>query len=153
MQQFIDFPSDEILHALNKLMPESQAVWGTMTAQHMVEHLLLVVELSKGKFDIAIITPPEKVEKIKRIMLYSDAPLKRDFAAPFLPDGLQTLNFESLEASKNALLKEIENYLRFWQMNPNAIFNHPVFGQLTADDWNLFHKKHFTHHFTQFGLL
>ncbi len=153
MKEFVDFPPNTINRYIENLKQGSTALWGTMTAQHMLEHLLLVLELSRGKFAVSIVTPPEKVEKVKRIMLLSDAPLKRDFNAPFLPPGLQPLIFGSFDEAKMGLLLEVDAYLHFWENNPDAKFSHPIFGELALSEWHLFHRKHFTHHFTQFGLM
>ncbi|MDP1725730.1 MAG: hypothetical protein Q8M15_03030 [Bacteroidota bacterium] len=153
MKDFIIFPPNTINQYLEKLNQDTVALWGTMSAQHMLEHLLLVLEISRGKFEVSIITPIEKVEKVKRIFLLGDSPLKKDFNAPFLPEGLQPLLFGSIEEAKKGLLLEVETYLHFWQNNPQSKFSHPVFGVLSANEWHLFHRKHFTHHFNQFGLL
>lgn len=153
MKEFVNFPPNTLNQYIENLKQDSIAVWGTMSAQHMLEHLLLILELSRGKFVVSIITPPEKIEKIKRIMLLSEAPFKRDFIAPFLPEGLQPLLFGTIEHAKKALLAEADAYIQYWEHNPYSRFSHPIFGELSANEWHLFHRKHFTHHFTQFGLL
>lgn len=153
MADFITFPGPIVFEKVEQLKEDTPALWGTMTAQHMLEHLLLPLEFSRGLFDVPLVSPIEKVEKIKRIMLLSDAPLKRDFPAPFLSPGLQPLKFGSLAESKLALYKEIEAFLNFWKENPSSIFTHPIFGPLNEKEWYVFHSKHFTHHLSQFGLV
>lgn len=153
MKQFVVFPPNTVNQYIENLKQDSIALWGTMSAQHMLEHLLLILELSRGKFAVSIVTPPEKIEKVKRIMLLSEAPLKRDFIAPFLPEGLQPLLFGTFAEAKKALLAEVDVYLQFWEHNPHSRFSHPIFGELSVNEWHLFHRKHFSHHFTQFGLL
>ncbi|MBC7384362.1 MAG: hypothetical protein H7296_15455 [Bacteroidia bacterium] len=153
MTDFIKFPSDTLEDYLIMLDVKTPASWGSMTAQHMIEHLMLLMELSRGEFSVSLVTPPEKVEKVKRIILVSDAPFKKDFVAPFLPAGLQPLNYFSLKEAKDKLLKEVDVYLTYWQNNPESTFVHPIFGELSVAEWHLFHSKHFTHHFTQFNLL
>jgi|LauGreDrversion4_1035100.scaffolds.fasta_scaffold01475_2 oxepin-CoA hydrolase/3-oxo-5,6-dehydrosuberyl-CoA semialdehyde dehydrogenase len=153
MANFIQFPGPTVVELLSKLQSETPAQWGIMTAQHMLEHLMLPLAFSRGEFKVPLVTPIEKVEKVKRIMLLSDAPLKRDFAAPFLGDGLQALKHANFEEAKLALMAEIELYINFWEQENEASFTHPIFGNLNKEEWYLFHRKHFTHHFTQFGLL
>jgi hypothetical protein len=153
MDKFLAFPSSEIAILIDKLNPETPGLWGTMTAQHMLEHLLLPLEFSRGLFSVPLVTPADKVEKVKRIMLMSEAPLKRDFAAPFLGPGLQPLKFETFTKAQEALKKEVEVYIEFWEANPDANFTHPIFGPLNKEEWYLFQRKHFTHHFSQFGLV
>jgi hypothetical protein len=153
MADFIIFPGEAVYKILSNLKPETPAQWGIMTAQHMIEHLLLPLEFSRGKFEVPLVTPIDKVEKVKRIMLMGDSPLKRDFAAPFLGSGLQALKYANLEEAKEALVLEITTFLAFWELNNGATFTHPIFGILNKEEWYWFHRKHFTHHFSQFGLV
>ncbi|MFY8020551.1 MAG: DUF1569 domain-containing protein, partial [Bacteroidia bacterium] len=44
------------------------------------------------------------------------------------------------------------SFVDFWEKHPESIFNHPVFGPLNKQEWMKFQSKHFTHHFTQFGI-
>jgi hypothetical protein len=153
MEKFIEFPGPVVFQKIELLQEGLPALWGTMTAWHMMEHLMLPLQFSRGEFDVPLVTPAEKVEKVKRIMLMSDAPLKRDFAAPFIGEGLQPLKYASFEESKMKLLEEVNRYLLFWEENERAIFVHPIFGPLNKAEWLIFHRKHFTHHLSQFGLL
>lgn len=153
MKQFIEFPGGKVFELIDKLEAGTPANWGLMSAQHMLEHLMLPLQFSRGLFDVPMVTPAEKVLRVKQLMLLSDAPLKRDFPAPFLKPGLQDLKYGSFEEAKQLLLTEIDLFLRFWEANPSAIFVHPIFGELNREEWYIFHRKHFTHHFTQFGLL
>ncbi len=152
MNDFIEFPGPVVFELVSKANENMPAQWGLMTAQHMLEHLILPLQFSRGLFEVPLVTPADKVEKVKRIMLLSDAPLKRDFAAPFLKPGLQELKFGSFEIAKKELIVEIQAFLAFWEANPSSVFVHPIFGELNRDDWYIFHRKHFTHHFTQFAL-
>ena len=153
MAGFIEFPGPIVFKKIELLKEDTLALWGTMTAQHMLEHLLLPLKFSRGVFEVPVVTPLDKLEKTKRIMLLSDAPFKRDFQAPFIGPGLQALKYKSLDESKLALFKEIEAFLFYWKENPNSIFAHPIFGSLNEKEWYLFHSKHFTHHLSQFGLV
>ncbi len=149
---FIYFPDFDLNEYLSKLKIDTQPLWGSMTSQHMLEHMLLPLEIAQGKLVVEVVTPPEKVEKTKLLFLMSEAPLKRGFPAPFLKEGLQDLKYSSLEEAGLALQNEISNFIKFWNENPEAGFNHPVFGLLNKAEWTKFQSKHFTHHFTQFGI-
>ncbi len=148
------FPS-AVNTSLAQLQPDTQPVWGLMTAQHMVEHLLLVVNLSIAKFKtpIEVVTPAEKLPKYKAALM-GDFPLPREFKAPMLPtDSLLPLRFAELETAKEALCKGIDNFFAYYEANPSATNPHPVFGECNFQEWQRFHAKHFTHHFEQFGLI
>ncbi len=153
MVEFIPFPDHAIEAIIENLFENTPAKWGILTAPHMLEHLLLPIAISQGKLIVPLVTPVEKVEKVKRIMLLSDLPFQRNFSAPFLGSGLQPLKFQNFEESKKELMNEISAYIKFWEVNQNALFTHPIFGSLDRNEWHLFHRKHFTHHFIQFNLL
>lgn len=152
MQHFLPFPSATIWELLTRLEPNTPAQWGTMTAQHMVEHLLLPLQIGRGVLELGVVTPEAKVERVKQLMLLGEAPLKKGFAAPFLPEGLLPLQFENLTLAIEALKKEVEEFMLFWETYSGHSSSHPVFGPLNKEEWLLFQSKHFTHHFSQFGL-
>jgi len=140
----------ELLKNLNK---DSLPLWGKMTSQHMIEHLILAVQLSNGKLiSNECINPPEKYPLLKRI-LHSSKPLPRNFVNTIIGEGLKQLNHQNLELAKEDLLIEIENFELFFKKNPEAKPMNVTFGPLNYEEWIIFHNKHFTHHLTQFGLI
>jgi oxepin-CoA hydrolase/3-oxo-5,6-dehydrosuberyl-CoA semialdehyde dehydrogenase len=152
MQHFLPFPSATIWELLTRLEPNTPAQWGTMTAQHMVEHLIFPLQIGRGVLQVGVVTPEAKVERVKQLMLLGEAPLKKGFAAPFLPEGLLPLQFENLTLAIEALKKEVEEFMFFFETYSGHSSSHPVFGPLNKEEWLLFQSKHFTHHFSQFGL-
>jgi len=140
----------ELLKSLNK---DSLPLWGKMTSQHMIEHLILAVQLSNGKHIInECINPPEKYPLLKRI-LHSSKPLPKNFVNTIIGEGLKPLIHQNLELAKEDLLIEIENFELFFKKNPEAKPMNITFGPLNYEEWIIFHNKHFTHHLTQFGLI
>ncbi|MFY8020550.1 MAG: hypothetical protein ACOVP1_05105, partial [Bacteroidia bacterium] len=104
---FIQFPEFNLKEYTRLLQVDTAPIWGSMTAQHMLEHMLLPLQIGQGKLKVDVITPPEKIEKTKLLFLMSEAPLKRGFPAPFLKEGLQDLNYSNLEEATDALQNEI----------------------------------------------
>lgn len=152
MEGFLKFPLEEIWQLLATLKPETPAAWGIMSAQNMVEHLILPLRIARGELPISVVTPEDKVERVKNLMLLGTAPLKKGFAAPFLPEGKLPHQFENLELAIAALKNEVEIFISFYETYQGENSSHPVFGPLNKEEWHLFQSKHFTHHFTQFGL-
>lgn len=150
---FLEFPSKKIEELLQALRPETPALWGKMTAHHMVEHLILPLNICRGKLVVDVNTPPEKVDKTRDVLLLGNLPFRRNFISPLIGEGLMELRYNNIDIAKFELLQEIKLVLDYWQNNPNAIHAHPVFGPLNKDQWLVFQGKHFTHHFTQFGLV
>ena len=143
---------NDFLPKLNNLTADTKALWGKMTAQHMVEHLILAVKMSNGKVRLECFNPPEKLPTLKRILL-SSRPLPRNFINPYLGEDLMPLEYKSLEEAKQILAEEIKDYYKYFEDNPDTFLTNVTFGDLNKDEWEVFHQKHFIHHFKQFGLL
>lgn len=143
---------ESIQSRLEKLTEGSERQFGIMTPQHMVEHLILTVKLSYGRIKIPEFEPNEKQLLQKQALIYTEIQFPRGVRAPGLGEELLELRFADLESSKFQLLKSLEEYDTFFKSNPESQTMHPRFGKLTHQEWERFHKKHFEHHFGQFGI-
>ena len=138
---------------LEKLSIDTKPVWGTMTAQHMIEHLVQTLKASNGNSPINdCMNPPEKFPILKKILL-SNRPLPKGFVNTIVGEGLKPLQFENLDSAKNELKKEVNFFFNYFNQHPSEKPNNPTFGPLNYEEWIVFHKKHFMHHYTQFGLI
>ena len=141
------------LPQLKSLTNETKPLWGTMTPQHMVEHLVRAVQSSNGSFAFTeFMTPPEKVPILKRFM-FRTRPFPKNFVNTVIGEGLKPLVYSDLDSGKEELLKEIDDFHKYFKSNPEAKPINATFGPLTYEEWIAFHNKHFTHHLTQFGLI
>jgi hypothetical protein len=142
----------DFLIKLDELKPDQKPLWGKMTAQHMVEHLIWSVQGSNGnlKFDCSF--PPERLPAMKNFLL-SDKPLQKLYTNPLIGPDLVELNNANLEEAKEILKEEISYYHTYFQQNPNSKPIHMIFGELNKEEWDVLHKKHFTLHLSQFGLI
>jgi hypothetical protein len=140
------------LKLLNELDPHQKPLWGKMTPQHMVEHLIIAVQMSNGKLKLECINPPEKNPTLKRFLM-SSRPMPKLFVNPVIGEDLRPLECSSLEESIGKLKKEIDDYVLFFENNSGAKSVNANFGELNKEEWDVFHQKHFTHHLSQFGLL
>ncbi|NMB80247.1 MAG: DUF1569 domain-containing protein [Ignavibacteria bacterium] len=122
-----------------------------MSAQHMVEHLLMTIKVSSGKDKVECFNPPEKIPTLKRFLL-SGRPLPKNFTNPIIGEGLLPLQFDSLKSAIENLAQEIKDYYNFFEINPDALLVNPTFGPLNKYEWEVFHNKHFAHHLEQFGI-
>lgn len=140
---------------LNGLTTNSQPQWGKMSAQAMVEHLEMGLLYSMGQPEAEkCYTPEEHIEKFQD-SLYNFRAMPKEFNAPFMPaDGsVPPLKHKNLEAAKDSLIQNLKNYIIYYKENPQAVHMHYVFGKLNKEMSELMNRKHFTHHFEQFGLL
>lgn len=139
---------------LGQLPADKIPAWGSMTPQHMTEHLRLAVQLSDSRATFPLVTPEEKVERARNRMLSDEWQMPVNFKAAFMPEeGLRPLEFDSLPAAIDALMAEIDYFYDFFEKNPDAKPVHPYFGPLNRQEWEINHHKHFSHHLQQFGLL
>jgi len=123
-----------------------------MTAQHMIEHLLLAVQMSNGKLVLECFNDKAKLPMLKRYLM-SNRTLPQGFVNPYIGERLLPLKFTNLVEARTELEKEVNDYYNFFDENPDAKLTNVTFGELEKDEWEVFHDKHFTHHLKQFGLV
>ena len=145
-------PNSLDLSPLNSLAETASPHWGIMTSQHMVEHLCQAVQLSNGVLENKdCMNPEEKLPVLKRVLM-SARPLPKNFVNTVIGEGLKPLKYKSLIAAIEQLKKELKDFDDYFTKNKDAKPINPTFGPLNKEEWIQFHKKHFTHHFEQFGL-
>jgi oxepin-CoA hydrolase/3-oxo-5,6-dehydrosuberyl-CoA semialdehyde dehydrogenase len=134
------------------LTENTKPKWGLMTAQHLVEHFEFFTNMALGKIPCEIVTPADRVEKFQE-SLWNYFPMPKSFDHPVLKKGeTEELNHANLAEAKKAFFAAYDELELFFENNPNATVPNPVFGNLDAYDWYLLSRKHFAHHFEQFGL-
>jgi len=147
---WVDKP--EILkETLLQITNGSKPAWGRMDAQQMVEHLILVFELSNGLKSSPILTPDKYIEK-SQTFLMSDEPLPKNFVAKFIPENPVSHSNKNFNIAVNELVIALHTYHSYWRGKEEHTLNHPVFGELNKKMWDQVHNKHITHHLLQFGL-
>ncbi len=154
--------NDDKLRAafLDHLMPDvlagltvgTRPLWGNMTAQHMLEHLLWAFQCSTGKLQVQCRTPEAVIERVKRF-LFNNSPTPRNFRNPLLGETPPPLHFPGLAEAREALRDELNSFVKQCRVEPGAVHVHPVFGPLDGDQWHRSHFKHCYHHMLQFGLI
>ena len=66
MKNFFDQQAkDEIITRIDKLTPESKALWGTMNVNQAMRHMNMALEVPTGKID----PTPSQVPKIPKWLL------------------------------------------------------------------------------------
>ena len=136
---------------MDALQPETPALWGRMTAQNMIEHLVEAVEYTNGKRVADLSVPPGKADSQKRLLVHSDFVIPAGVTG-YLPDATRTKRFKDLATSILELNKELDSFECFFEDEAKTA-THFEFGPMNYAEWLIWHGKHFTHHFKQFGLL
>ncbi|MBL4679012.1 MAG: hypothetical protein JKY70_22895 [Mucilaginibacter sp.] len=140
----------QIKDLLAGLKSDTSALWGNMNAQQMVEHLISEVRYTNGvKIPVDTGLPPDFAERKQR-GLNLDYDFPRNIILGTLPEDYEYTN---IEEAKKQLVKEVETFHQHFAANPNMEVLHGGFGMMNYDEWVIWHGKHFTHHFKQFGLI
>lgn len=151
---FAEINRNTIENYLDKLTKDTKPVWGTMTPQHMVEHLEFTFKIASGENqDFEVSTPENILEKVHD-SLYNHKQMPRNFDAPsFLEKDIEKLQHSNLSEAKQKLFESYDKFVAYFHENPESTIKNVVFGHLNKFEWDLFQTKHINHHFEQFGLL
>lgn len=147
---FIEDNLESILHHVNQISADTKPEWGAMTSQKMIEHLTDAVRISSGKIKFECLNEGDRLQR-SRDFLMSDAPMPKGFKAVYVADDAPYRN-EEFELAVDELVEAWVDFEEYYETNPKAKPTHPVFGDLTLSEWKWMHRKHFTHHLTQFGV-
>jgi oxepin-CoA hydrolase/3-oxo-5,6-dehydrosuberyl-CoA semialdehyde dehydrogenase len=151
---FTEIKRSNVDKYLDKLTVNHKANWGTMTPQHMVEHMEQQFRFAsgqKGDFDIA--TPAEHLDKFRET-IFSHRPFPKGHKHPLMSqEKNEDLQHTDLQTAKAKLLEAFDAYEQYFKENPEARTKNVVFGMMDKFEWDLLATKHFNHHFRQFGIL
>lgn len=139
----------EIRSLLSALKPGATPIWGDMKPQQMIEHLIDQVAYTNGHKPPTLDVTVEEAKKSKQKWIYTDAIIPRNIILGTLPE--QYL-YSDLKVAIEQLLKELSDFDDYYH-TPGITAIHGGFGPLTHSEWIIWHNKHFTHHFKQFGLI
>ncbi|OUR92670.1 phenylacetic acid degradation bifunctional protein PaaZ [Flavobacteriales bacterium 34_180_T64] len=151
---FVEMTESKVSECLNKLTLNTKPGWGTLTPQHLLEHLEYTYRIASGEIqDFEVATPEKILEKVHNT-LYNYNKMPRDYDFPLREKSeMHKLKHDNIETAKARFLEARENYLAFFKENPEAKIKNAVFGEMNKYEWYLMERKHLNHHFEQFGLL
>jgi oxepin-CoA hydrolase/3-oxo-5,6-dehydrosuberyl-CoA semialdehyde dehydrogenase len=133
---------------LLSLDPAAKPLWGKMSPQQMVEHMVRQIEFSNGKRVTTCDLPAEEAAIAKEKWIYTDAQIPRNLALGPLPANI----YPDIKAAIKQLMKELEDFDEYFE-EPDTTAIHAGYGAMEYNEWLIWHGKHFTHHLKQFGLL
>ena len=139
----------ELIHRIEKLTPESPAVWGKMSVDQMLAHCCVAYEM-------AFTDKHPKPNPIMRFLLKSfvkkgvvnEVPYKRNLPTAPAFRIKNEKNFAEEKARLIAFLEQTQA-LGTTHFEGKASLS---FGPMTATEWNNQFYKHLDHHLTQFGV-
>ncbi|MEM6765704.1 MAG: DUF1569 domain-containing protein [Bacteroidota bacterium] len=147
-KMFITSRAPELLQSLSE---DSPALWGVMTAQHMLEHLGMLFHISREN-KLPCLVPENKLQASVDFLM-SDRPMRKNIRIPNVPLEAGELRYDDMQHAYEKLMGKIEGFYTYYRENPESTAMHPFFGQLGMDQWEQFHAKHLYHHLAQFDQL
>lgn len=140
---------DAQLRRLEKLTPDTPALWGKMTAPAMLAHLNVSYEML---YDGTHPRPNALMRFIIKLVAKESVVGPKPYAknSPTAP-AFRIQGTRDFAKEKARLIA----YMRRVQQEGRKAFEGREslsFGPLTADEWSVLFGKHLDHHFNQFGL-
>lgn len=151
MTDYDGFLLNDLPQIIEPLSEDKTPEWGEMTSLEMLEHLRVAVEMCLDDSPREITTPEERLEAYRRFLM-SEKPFIENAPKPKEFDDYPKKNGD-INERKMELIKAVKKMINHFESHPEFSSIHPSFGRLNVNEWKHLHKKHFTHHFTQFGLV
>ena len=142
---------EEVPLLLRQLTANAKPAFGLMTPQHMIEHLIMSIKFStkrKGEPE----NPPTKGQLGFKRFIANGAVLQHRPSDKTKAD-LPELRYASLEEAISHIPEAVDRFYTHFENNPGFLSYHPIMGELSFEELELFHYQHYRYHFWQFGLL
>ena len=149
--KFVQADLCAFLEILENLDEKKSASWGKMTSQRMIEHLSDCIYMSCGIGNHELLIPEEKIKGMQTF-LYSDKEMPQNILVPFAKENTPLRNTD-IELALDEFTMAWVDFEEIYSEDHKKTALHPYYGNLNYEKWLLLHSKHFTHHFTQFGLM
>ena len=135
-----------IITRINKLTPESQAVWGKMNVAQMCKHTNEALIVAFGENDVKVNFVFRLLGRMMKNKVFNSEFKKN---SPTAKEFIFTDKYD-FETSRNELIK---NFSRFAEGHQSIkIVKHPFWGKMNYEDWNKLMWNHVDHHLRQFGV-
>jgi hypothetical protein len=136
---------EEMIRRLDRLTPSTRPKWGTLDAPRMLCHIADTLAMAVGDLPVPLMNyVPLRHFPLKHLILY---------VFPF-PKGARTAKelLSSVPGNIDSDRRRVVELIRRLASAPHASGpQHPIFGRLTNDEWNVLQCKHLEHHLRQFG--
>ena len=149
--KFVQADLCAFLEILENLDEKKSASWGKMTPQRMIEHLSDCIYMSCGIGNHELLIPEEKIKGMQAFLI-SDKEMPQNIQVPFAKENTPLRNTD-IELAIDEFTMAWVDFEEMYSEDSKKTALHPYYGNLNYEQWLLLHSKHFTHHFTQFGLM
>lgn len=136
----------EILDRLNSLEEGIKPQWGKMSVGQMVWHCQVPLKVGIEN-KVSRKKPNPLIRLLFKKSMYSDKPWRKNLPTSPIAKARDTKELGDELPELRELVKEFHALKDRKEWNP-----HPIFGELTAEQWGQMQYKHLDHHLTQFGV-
>lgn len=149
--EFVQADLCAFIKILKNLDEKKSASWGKMNPQRMIEHLSDCIYMSCGIGNHELLIPEEKIKGMQAFLI-SDKEMPQNIQVPFAKENTPLRNTD-IELALDEFTMAWVDFEEMYSEDSKKTALHPYYGNLNYEQWLLLHSKHFTHHFTQFGLM
>jgi hypothetical protein len=140
--------NNEFIERINKLSPQSKALWGKLDVSQMFVHLQIITKVTLGELKLKRGLLGILSGTIAKKVLINNKPFPKNLMTD---KSFVVVEQKQFEEEKNKLIFLIK---KFPSLSPDGLSQsvHPVFGKLTFNEWDTLQWKHVDHHLRQFGV-
>ena len=140
---------EEILSRVDRLRPDSKALWGKMNVNQSLRHLSMSLDIATGKLDPTPVKVPPIPKWLMKFFLMNAKP-PREKAETFkeintVANGINPIDFE---AERSHFKKAVEDFVNSKSFVPE----NKIAGKFSKDNWGKLNYNHADHHLRQFGV-
>jgi hypothetical protein len=142
---------DRFVDRINRITPETERLWGSMSPAKMLRHLRLAFEGSLGEFEVQ----DRSNFFTRNILAFIVFHLWTNWPKGKIkvPDHLTPEPDGNVESERRKLIEAGDRFLEVWRKDVNRPGGvHPLFGRKTIGAWSRIHGVHMDHHLRQFGV-
>ena len=139
---------EELIERIGRLTPESERLWGKMTASQMMEHTARALEMATGQKPMKQMFLGKLIGWAVKPGFIGEKPMPKN--APTGPT-LKIQNDPDFEPTRDKLKGLIADFHGLGESGTDGNI-HGFFGPLTGKQWGETQYKHVDHHLRQFGV-
>jgi hypothetical protein len=141
--------TNEILQRIEKLTPETKALWGTMNVAQMLAHCTNAAKLPTAEIKTTMAPFPfNLLGKLLKNKILGEGPLRKN--SPTAKE-IKVVDPKDFQVEKANFIAAIKKLHQGGEQVMKAE-KHPFFGKMTAKEWGRVNYKHADHHLSQFGV-
>ena len=146
---FNEADKNEILQRVEKLTPESKALWGTMNVAQMLAHCAGAAQLPTGEVKTRRVGfPINIIGRLLKNKILGEGGFRKN--SPTAAE-IKVVDSRDFLKEKTNFIVAVKKLSEGGEKIATET-QHPFFGKMTANEWGRINYKHADHHLSQFGV-